>query len=383
MTDTTPEPAVAFPSGPVVRLRPEIVALPAYKQGRPAAADAFKLSSNENPFDPLPSVVEAVADAVDFNRYPDATALDLRERLAAKHGVGVGAVHVGAGSVALLAQFVLATSAPGTEVVYSWRSFEAYPGLVTVAGATSVQVPNRADHGHDLPAMAAAVGDSTSLVIVCSPNNPTGTIVTENEFHAFMAAIPCEVLVVLDEAYAEFVGDVVGADGSPAVHGIPVLDRYPNLVVLRTFSKAYGLAGLRVGYAIGPVEVLEAARSTAIPLSVTGSAAAAALASLHVEDELLDRVRVIAARRDALYSALGEQGWAVPRPHGNFLWLPTAEQTSQAAEQLAAAGLVTRPFHPEGIRVSIGEPESVERLLEITGKIMESLPTGHPARRVA
>ena len=238
-----------------VRLRPEIVALPAYKQGKPASDDAFKLSSNENPFEPLPSVIAAVAAHTAFNRYPDATALALRERLAARFGLTPDEVHIGSGSVAILAQLILAAAGAGDEVVYSWRSFEAYPTLVAVAGATSVQVPNRADHGHDLPAMAAAITDNTRVVIVCSPNNPTGNIVTADEFEAFMASVPSDLLVILDEAYIEFTTDAAATNG-PAL-----LARYPNLVVLRTFSKAYGLAGLRVGYALGATNILDAARS--------------------------------------------------------------------------------------------------------------------------
>lgn len=361
---------------PVVRLRPEVLALPAYRQGKPAAADAFKLSSNENPFDPLPGVIEAVNAQNAFNRYPDASALPLRERLAAKFGLSPDQVHVGSGSVALLAQLILAAAGPGDEVLYSWRSFEAYPGLVTVSGAASLQVPNRADHGHDLPEMAAAISDRTRAIIICTPNNPTSTIVTTEEFEAFMAVVPTDLLVILDEAYVEFVTD------SEAVNGLPLLARYPNLVVLRTFSKAYGLAGLRIGYALGPVDILNAARSTAIPLSVTGQASAAAIASLDAERELLARVRVIAARRDALWQALIEQGWAIPKPQGNFIWLPTNEQTLEAADQLFAGGLVVRPFQPDGIRISIGEEESVEKLLRISAEIVQTLPLDHPARRI-
>ncbi|MDH6235410.1 histidinol-phosphate transaminase [Cryobacterium sp. CG_9.6] len=362
---------------PSVRLRPEIIALPAYKQGKPAQADAFKLSSNENPFDPLPGVIAAVQAETAFNRYPDASALALRQQLAAKFGVDAEQVHVGSGSVALLAQLILAAAGPGDEVLYSWRSFEAYPGLVAVAGATSVRVPNRADHGHDLVAMADAITPQTRVVIICSPNNPTGTIVTADEFHAFMAAAPTDLLVLLDEAYAEFVTD---ADAG-AVSGGPLLVRYPNLVLLRTFSKAYGLAGLRVGYALGPIPILNAARSTAIPLSVTGQASAAAIASLAAEPELLGRVAVLASLRDATWRALTLQGWQLPASHANFVWLPTGEETAAVAETLAAAGLVVRAFAPEGIRVSIGEDEAMQKLLSVTADIIKSLPPEHAARR--
>jgi len=374
VTATEPTPAG-------VRLRPEIAALPAYRQGRPAPADGYKLSSNENPFPPLPGVAEAVAaTANEGNRYPDATALALREKLAERFGVSTDEVIVGAGSVSLLAQFIAAAAGPGDEVVYAWRSFEAYPGLVTVSGATSIQVSNRGDHGHDLDAMADAVTERTRVAIVCSPNNPTGVIVTADEFEAFMARVPADMLVLLDEAYIEFVRTEPTGPGA-SVDGSTLLGRYPNLVILRTFSKAYGLAGLRVGYAIGPAYILDAARSTAIPLSVTAASAAAALASLEpeAERELLARVETIAGRREALRAALLEQGWPVPEAHGNFVWLPTGDRTVEVAERLFDAGLVTRAFPPEGIRISVGEPESVETLLRILGELVPASQEGHPA----
>ena len=343
------------------RIRPEIAALPAYRQGRQASADAFKLSSNENPFDPLPGVLEAIQAASGINRYPDATAARLRERLAARHGVSPDDVHVGAGSVSLLAQLLLATSGPGDEVVYAWRSFEAYPSLVAVAGATSVQVPLTEDFRHDLPAMAAAITDRTRLVIVCSPNNPTGPTVTHDDFAAFVEAVPADVLIVLDEAYAEFVTDPTSVEGDR----VRAIIARPNIVVLRTFSKAYGLAGLRVGYAVGHTRVLDAARSTAIPLSVTAAAEEAALASLAVESELLERVRVIAERRDRLVARLREAGWPVPDAQGNFVWLPAGERTLEVAAAFEDAGLVVRPFAGDGVRISIGEEESLDRIVEV------------------
>ncbi|PZF63758.1 aminotransferase [Curtobacterium sp. MCBD17_013] len=350
-----------------VRLRPEIAALPAYRQGRQAPGDAFKLSSNENPFDPLPGVVEAVQRQTAYNRYPDASAIAVRAVLAARFGLTVDEVHVASGSVAILHELAKAAAGPGDEVVYAWRSFEAYPGLVTVAGAESVQVPNRLDGGHDLSAMAAAVTERTRMAIVCSPNNPTGPIVTGAEFAAFMESVPTDLLVVLDEAYAEFVTD------PDAVRGAGLLERYPNLVVLRTFSKAYGLAGLRIGYALGPASVLDAARSTAIPLSVTAQAQAAALVSLEREPELLERVDRIAALRDRVRDALLDQGWRVPVAQGNFVWLPAGERTAAAAEVFERAGIMVRAFAPEGIRVSIGESEAVDTLLRTAQHVVGSL----------
>jgi histidinol-phosphate aminotransferase len=349
-----------------VKLRPEIAALQPYRQGRPAAADAYKLSSNESPFPPLAAVVDAIAGS-SFHRYPDASASALRARLADRFGVTPDEVHMGSGSVAILQQLIQAAAGPGDEVLYAWRSFEAYPGLVTVSGATSVQIPIRADGTHDLTAMAAAITDRTRVILVCTPNNPTGTIVTEAEFAAFMTQVPDTVLVLLDEAYAEFVTD------EDAVHGLPLLARYPNLVMLRTFSKAYGLAGLRVGYAVGPEYILDAARSTAIPLSVTEPAQRAALAALDHEVELFDRVNELIERRDHVARELAAQGWRIPAAQGNFVWLPTGAQTAAVADALEAGGIIARVFPPEGIRVSIGEPESVEKLLRVTAEVVGTL----------
>ena len=357
------------PLSSTVRLRPEIVALAAYKQGKPADTDAFKLSSNENPFDPIPEVVRAIAASSGVNRYPDATGIELRTRLAERFGVRTEEVHLGAGSVSILAQLIAAATGPGDEVVYSWRSFEAYPGLVAVAGATSVPVPNTVDDRHDLSAMLAAISERTRIVIVCSPNNPTGSIVTASEFANFMAAVPTNILVILDEAYVEFV-----TDGS-AVNGRELSGRYSNLVVARTFSKAYGLAGLRIGYAVGPEYILDAARTTSIPLSVTEAAQRAALVSLDHETVVLERVHRLAMLRDEVWRSLVDQGWSVPRPQGNFVWLATGASTAAAAELFAAAGIVVRPFAAEGIRVSIGEAQSVDKLLKAAAEVVRTLPT--------
>lgn len=333
-----------------------------YRQGRTAAEDAFKLSSNENPFPPLPAVLEAISGS-SINRYPEGSAAALRDRLGAKFGVSPENIQVGSGSVSVLAQLISAASAPGDEIVYSWRSFEAYPLLVSTAGATSIMVANTPDHRHDLTAMLAAITDRTRMVIVCSPNNPTSTVVTHDEFVAFMAEVPSTVLVVLDEAYAEFVTD------DTAVDGRRIIRDYSNLVVLRTFSKAYGLAGLRVGYAIGEEYVMDAARAVAIPLSVTEQAQRAAIASLDHEEELLQRVASLAELRDEIWAGLVEQGWDTPRPQGNFVWLPTGADTPAAAEIFEAHGIVVRALG-EGIRVSVGEAESVEKLLRASQQVV-------------
>jgi len=342
-----------------------------YRQGRTAAEDAFKLSSNENPYPPLPAVMIAISDA-SVNRYPEGSAAALRNRLGQRFGISAERVQVGAGSVAVLSQLISASSAPGDEVIFSWRSFEAYPLLVAASGATAVQVANTPDHRHDLDALAAAITERTRLVIVCSPNNPTSTIVTRDEFVAFMARVPESVLVVLDEAYTEFIID------ESAVNGADLLDVYSNLVVLRTFSKAYGLAGLRIGYALGQEYVMDAARAVAIPLSVTDAAQRAAVVSLDNEAELLERVTALNAVREEIYTGLVAQGWQVPRPHGNFVWLPTADDTARAAEIFAANDIVTRPL-VDGLRVSVGETESVEKLLKAAAEVVSLRQEAPPA----
>jgi histidinol-phosphate aminotransferase len=343
------------------RIRPAIAALAPYRQGKQAGPDAFKLSSNENPFDPLPSVAEALQHTTPINRYPDATAGRLRARLGERYGVRPDEVHVAAGSVSILHQMILATASVGDEVVYAWRSFEAYPSLPLVAGATGVQVPLTAESRHDLDAMAAAVTDRTRAVILCTPNNPTGPVITSAEFAAFVERVPADVLVILDEAYAEFVTDADAVDGLAE----RIFERHPNVVVLRTFSKAYGLAGLRVGYAIGNEKVLDAARTTGIPLSVTSAAENAAIASLDAAPELMERVAVIVERRERLLDGLRAQGWDVPDSQANFVWLPTGERTEAVASAFAAADLVVRPFPGDGIRISVGEEASIARVLEV------------------
>ena len=347
------------------RIRPAIAALAPYRQGAQAGPDALKLSSNENPFPPLPSVEEAMRRATPVNRYPDATARRLRERLGALHSVSVDEVHVAAGSVSILHQLILTTASTGDEVVYAWRSFEAYPSLPLVAGATGVPVALTAAWRHDLVAMADAVTERTRAIILCTPNNPTGPSITAAEFTGFIERVPADVLVILDEAYAEFVTAPDAIDGL-AGH---VFKAHPNVVVLRTFSKAYGRAGLRIGYAIGEEMVLDAARATGIPLSVTSAAEHAAFASLDAADELAERIGHIIARRARLSEGLRAQGWEIPDSQANFVWVPTRDSTDAAASAFEAAGLMVRPFSGDGIRISVGEQESIDKVLQVAASL--------------
>ena len=365
-----PAPRLVLVTDPILpRIRPAIAALAPYRQGKQAGPDAFKLSSNENPFDPLPSVVEAMQHITPINRYPAATALRLRERLGARYGVEPDQVHVAAGSVSILHQLILATASVDDEVVYAWRSFEAYPSLPLISGATGVPVALTADARHDLDAMADAVTDRTRAIIVCTPNNPTGPIITSGEFAAFVERVPADVLIILDEAYAEFVTAPDAVDGLAE----RIFDRHPNVVVLRTFSKAYGLAGLRIGYAIGHEKVLDSARVTGVPLSVTAAAENAAIASLDAEAELLERVTEIVARRTRLVAGLRAQGWKVPDSQGNFVWLPAGDRTDEVAAAFVAGDIVVRPFSGDGIRISVGEHESVDKVLQVSESVVRTL----------
>ncbi|KGM14965.1 histidinol-phosphate transaminase [Actinotalea fermentans] len=335
--------------------------IPAYVPGaRPGADGAYKLSSNENPFPPLDGVREAVARAsADLNRYPDMYASDLVAALAARHGLEPAWVVAGCGSVAVLAHVLEAFCDAGDEVVHAWRSFEAYPIAVSLQGAVGVRVPVDAAGRHDLPAMAAAVGPRTRVVLVCTPNNPTGPAVHADELEAFLDAVPRDVLVVLDEAYVEFVRDADAADGLAALRA------RENVVVLRTFSKAYGLAGLRVGYALAHPDVAAAIRTAATPFGVNQLAEAAALASLEAEPALAERVAAVVAERERVLAGLRAQGWDVPESQANFVWLATGERTVDLAADARAHGLLVRPFAGEGIRISIGEPAANDRVLEV------------------
>jgi histidinol-phosphate aminotransferase len=342
------------------RIRPELADVPPYKPGKPAPEGAHKLSSNENPYPPLPSVVAAVHHAAGrMNRYPDAASTRLVEALAARHQVPVDTLAVGTGSVGLAQQVVQSTAGAGDEVVFAWRSFEAYPIFVRVAGATAVRVPLGPDERHDLDAMLAAVTPRTRLVLVCNPNNPTGTAVGGAAFERFLDKVPADVLVVVDEAYHEFVRDPEVPDG------VELQRERPNVCVLRTFSKAYGLAGLRVGYAVAHPAVADALRRTAVPFGVSVLAEEAALASLKAEAgvELRDRVERLVAERTRVTAALRDQGWVVPPSEANFVWLRTGQRTAAVTDAMAAAGVVVRPFDGEGIRVTVADPEADDAFL--------------------
>ena len=345
------------------RFRPVLDTFPPYRPGKVPAAvagQAHKLSSNESPYGPLPSVAEAITAAVlGVHRYPDNGAEALTAALAGRFAVPPEHIAVGCGSVGVLKQLIESVGDPGNEVLYAWRSFEAYPPLSALAGVTSVRVPLRGET-HDLEAMAAAITPRTRMVLVCNPNNPTGTVVTRLELTAFIDQVPGDCLVVLDEAYHEYVRDPDVPDG------IDLYRDRPNVAVLRTFSKAYGLAGLRVGFLIGHQPVAEAVRKTMLTFSVNAVAQAAAIASLAAEAELLERVDTVVKERDRVWHELVSQGWTVPPTEANFVWLPLGDHSAEFAAHCDAAGVSVRPYLPDGVRVTVADPEANDALLAAT-----------------
>ena len=346
--------------------RADLDALPAYVPGRSAAdlardlgvTEAIKLASNEVPYGPLPGVVEAVTEAMSAsNRYPDMGVTALRDRIARRCGVTADRIVTGCGSVALAEHLVKATCLPGDEIVFAWRSFEAYPIIAAGAGATAVRVPNTGGHGHDLEAMADAITGGTRLVLVCNPNNPTGTAVRRPDLDRFLARVPSDVLVVLDEAYREFVTDEEVVDGLVA-YG----DR-PNVVVLRTLSKAWGLAGLRVGFLVAQPDVATAIRKVLTPFSTSLVAQAAALAALDQEPEVRRRCAEVIAERDRVTEALRKLLPDVPSSQANFVWLPLGDRSAAFGATCEARGVIVRPFQPDGVRVTIGTPAENDAFL--------------------
>jgi histidinol-phosphate aminotransferase len=334
-----------------VRVRAAVAAAPPYVAGRrPAhARRVARLASNELSFEvPLPMRRGGV------RRYPEPTSMDLRDALAAQLGVSADAIVASPGSVALCRLLIDTVCDPGDEVVFAWRSFEAYPMLAALAGASTVAVPLTADGEHNLPAMAAAVTDRTRLIFVCSPNNPTGPVVTPAAFDEFLAAVPADVLVVLDEAYIEFVTAAVP-------DGLALLSEHPNLLVLRTFSKAYGLAGARVGYGVCDAQLAGLLRSAQVPFAVAQPSIDLAVAALGLD--LRPRLREITVRRDALVDRLAERGLRVPAAHGNFVWLPVGYQAAPLAAALADRDVLVRPFAGEGIRITVGNEEEMAMLM--------------------
>ena len=341
-------------------IRPDLKAIPSYVAGA-RNDDALKLSSNEAAHPPLPEAAAAMAEAAaQANRYPDIAATALREDLAAHLGVEGAQVAVGTGSSALCQQLAEIAATPGDEILFPWRSFEAYPIFAQVVGATPVKVPLTADHRVDLDTMAAAITDKTRLIFVCNPNNPTGSIITKEEFDAFLAKVPENIIVALDEAYIEYNRNDAIPLATDYVH------THDNVIGLRTFSKAYGLAGIRLGYAFGNEEIIAALSKVAIPFSVNSVAQVGALASLASQKELRERTDETVEQRDRLVTHFADFG--VPESQANHIWFAADSiaklgSPQEVAEKLAQHDVLVRAF-PEGVRVTVTTAEETETLLK-------------------
>lgn len=355
------------------RPRASVAGLPQYKPGRSAAqaaadhglAAAIKLASNETPFGPISAIADAIAAAAHTtNRYPDHRSVAVREALAARLGVEAANVTVGSGSVGLLFQLFGAYVEPGDRVVYPWRSFEVHPVYSALTNAKAVTVPLTEHQAFDLAAVAAAATPDTKLVVLSTPNNPTGTACRTAELLKLLEAASPDTVVVIDEAYREFVTDPLVEDPITAI-----LPHHSNAVVLRTFSKAYGLADLRVGYAVGHPDVIGALDKVALPFAVSGVAQAAAIAALSdaVANQLAERVDAIIAERERITVALTEAGWPVTPSQGNFVWLAVGDEAVPLFSRMEAAGVVVRPFEGEGVRITVGAPDENQAMLDAIG----------------
>ncbi|MYT33083.1 MULTISPECIES: histidinol-phosphate transaminase [unclassified Streptomyces] len=340
MSPRVPAPRAALHDIPVYVPRPPRQA---------AVGPHYRLFMNENPYPPLPSVRQRIAEAAERTQlYPGVFPERLVDALARELEVPHAHVVTGPGSVGIYQQIGQAMLSPGDEVIYARPSFEAFPITVRTAGAVPIEVPLVAGT-HDLETMAAAVTPRTKAIFVCEPNNPTGTAVGVGRLKWFLDRVPEDVLVVLDEAYHEFFRSPDAPDG------VALYRDHPNVLVLRTFSKAYGLAGLRVGYGVTHPPIADALRKCAIPCGIGNIAEEAALASLAAKNELLQRVKHIAEERDRLRDALLAHGFDVPVSHANFLWLPLRDEADAFAARWEERGLLTRCFPGQGVRITVGD----------------------------
>lgn len=347
---------------PVPRPSARLDGLPGYGRGRAGHAETFRhrLGSNEAPDGPSPEALAAAIAALEgANRYPDLRGEALAEALARRHGVDADMVAVAAGSIVLLDQIVRAWCDPGDEVVTPWRSYEAYPIIAGLSGARLVEVPLDGACRADPAALLAAVGPRCRVVILCNPNNPTGTAFAPDALDALIAALPARVLIVLDEAYADYAGDARTVAASLARR----LARHANLAVLRTFSKAWGLAGLRVGYCLADPRVIAALHAVAPPFPLPGPVVAAALASLDAAAAVEARVARNAAERERMAVGLRRLELPVAESRANFLWLPVGEEAAALAAHCREVGIAVRCFAGEGVRITTGTAADTDAIL--------------------
>jgi histidinol-phosphate aminotransferase len=350
-------PETALPT-----LRDAVAGLPPYVPGRRSAGtDTAALASNESHYEPLPAAAAAVAaGAGTMNRYPDMAAVELRERIARHFGVSAEEIAVGPGSVGVLQQIITGLCDAGDEVIFAWRSFEAYPILIELAGARPVSIPLDGAEGHDLDAMAAAVTARTKVILLCTPNNPTGVPISHERIEVFLQSVRSDILVVIDEAYVEY------AEAGSGPHSLALYRQYPNVCILRTFSKAYGLAGLRVGYAVAAPAIAEGVRRTALPFSVSALAQKVAIASLDAGDEMEARVAAVRQERERMAAQLQAQGWKLPASQGNFLWIRADDDLcAKLVDGFDRAGILVRAYQGDGVRITVASPASNDRVLRV------------------
>jgi histidinol-phosphate aminotransferase len=317
-----------------------VSAIPVYPAASTYAFDGelVKLASNETPFSPHPQVLEAVeAQLRTLNRYPDPTKATLRRRLSERTGVPPERIAVGNGSCELLLAGAEAMLEPGAEVVYAWPSFSIYPHLAAMTGARAIEVPLNDAQEHDLDAIAKEVTAATRIVIVCNPNNPTATALPPAQLDEFLEALPRNVAVILDEAYVEFTTTQDPDDS------LALLKQHPNLILLRTFSKVYGLCGLRVGYALGSADFRAAVDRVRQPFSVNALAQAAATEALNHVDDVERRVEQTAIERLHLESELAERGFETTDSQANFSWVSLGDhEEDEIVDGLAKQGVIVR-----------------------------------------
>lgn len=354
--------------------------LPAYQAGKPPAAapglTPYKLASNENPYAPVQAVIETIAEAATaqtVRRYPETTYAKLSELIGQTYDVPVEDITVGAGSLGVLTSLVqtfAGTNDDGTpdEVIIPWRSFEAYPIVIRTAGAKDVMVPLQDCGAHDLSAMLAAITERTRMIMLCTPNNPTGAVLSDQQAREFLNQVPKHILVVIDEAYIEFIRD------DEAVNGLAIYRDYPNVAVLRTFSKAHGLANLRIGYGIANPNISNPLKVINPPFATSSVAEQAAHASMTHIDEVLENTAPVVSERTRVWGALTDLGYQPPATQANFVWLPLGELAQPFADACGEKALSVRAFHPEGVRVSIGEVEANDRLIDVATSFAERLP---------
>jgi histidinol-phosphate aminotransferase len=336
------------------------------------AGDVALMASNESPYPPIPAVVEAITRTLGgLNRYPDPTNAALRRKLSDRHGVPANRIAVGNGSCDILLAAGDALLEPGAELVYAWPSFSVYPHLAAASGARAIAVPVDAEHRHDLEAMRREITAATRLVLVCNPNNPTSTALPFEEIAAFVADVPRHVCVILDEAYIEF-----NLMQDPE-ESVALLDRHPNLVLLRTFSKVYGLCGLRVGYALCGSETFRTAvDQVRQPFFCNAAAQAAAVEALDHGDEVARRVERNLAERLELQAGLQGLGIETADSQANFVWLdlPDADREADVLRGLAEQGILVRSGgalgRPGALRVTVGTEAENERFLEALGTLI-------------